>query len=390
MEYEPGKSPLICNLMPGLTEVGKIKIGRKGEERVSQSGGKWRVPVKLDHFVVTTLERDKTDNFVVDQKIMKDLGPEPKKIPIRLLFDSIEANFQSRYSCYKGKTLWCSGDGRGAFRTNEKGVKDPVTCPCGREQPTHKGPEKCKINGCLACMIDGADTIGGVWKYRTTGYNSTVGIMSSLSLIRALSGGLLAGLSLDMTIQPKVGTDPDGKSVTIQVVGVVFRGGLVDLRKKTLEIASQNADFRARLANVEAEVVKQIGVDAELVDQAGDIVDEFHPEGDTAPTLQPPGTPQAPEQPPTAAVVQPSPAAPEAPKRGRGRPPAAAKAPEAPAPAPERTAEDATPFASAAAPFAPAYAKAAAEIYTKPPNPPAEPEPPTVQAPEGASEMVFD
>jgi hypothetical protein len=356
--------------MPGLTEVGKIKIGRKGEERTSQSGSKWRVPVKLDHFVVTTLERDKTDNFVVDQKIMKDLGAEPKKIPIRLLFDSIEANFQSRYSCYKGKTLWCSGDGRGALRTNEKGIKELVTCPCGREQPTYKGPEKCKINGCLACMIDGADTIGGVWKYRTTGYNSTVGIMSSLSLIRALSGGILAGLALDMTIQPKVGTDPDGKSVTIQVVGVVFRGGLTDLRKKVLEIASQNADFRARLANVEAEVVKQIGVDAELVDQAGDIVDEFHPEGDTAPTLQPPfsGTPPvaAPAESKGDAPTPPS-AAPEAPRRGRGRPPAVAKAPEAPAPA------------------------APVELVAEqPPAPPVEPEPPTVQAPEGASEMIFD
>ncbi len=370
--YEPGKSPLICNLMPGLTEVGKIKIGRKGEERTSQSGGKWRVPVKLDHFVVTTLQRDQTDNFVVDQKIMKELGPDPKKIPIRLLFDSIEANFQSRYSCYKGKTLWCSGDGRGANRANAQGIKEPVICPCGREQPGYKGTDglKCKINGCLACMIDGADTIGGVWKYRTTGYNSTVGIMSSLSLIRALSGGLLAGLSLDLTIQPKVGTDPDGKSVTIQVVGVVFRGGLADLRKKTLEIASENADFRVRLMNVEKEAIKLIGVDAELVDQAGDIVDEFHPEGDTSPTLQAPGTEPPKAEAPVAraataiASAAPAPAAPEAPKKPRGRPP---KEPAVQPPAPA-----ATPPAAAPEP------------------PPQEPEPPMVEPPDGAQEVLFE
>lgn len=288
--YAPGKSPLILNLMPGLTEIGKIKIGRKGELRKSSAGTEWRLPIKLDHFVVTTLERDKDDNFKTDDKIMKMLGENPKSIPIRLLFDSLEANFQSRYSAYKGKTLWCSGDGCGAFRATSTGAKEAVSCPCGREQPTYKGAEKCKMNGCLSCMIDGADTIGGIWKFRTTGYNSTVGIMSSLSLIRALSGGLLAGLDLSMTIQPKVGTDPDGKSVTIQVVGIVFRGSVQKLQEKTLEIARQNADFRVRLSHVESEVLKMIGVDAELVDQAGDIVDEFHPEEPPTPDLQPPQT----------------------------------------------------------------------------------------------------
>jgi hypothetical protein len=326
--YAPGKSPLILNLMPGLTEIGKIKIGRKGEERTSQSGSKWRVPVKLDHFVVTTLERDKDDNFKVDDNIMKQLGDKPHRIPIRLLFDSIEANFQSRYSCYKGKTLWCSGDGRGAFRLRDvvklgEPTKQEIICPCGREQPTYKGPEKCKMNGCLSCMIDGADTIGGIWKYRTTGYNSTVGIMSSLSLIRALSGGLLAGLDLDMTVQPKVGTDPDGKSVTIQVVGVVFRGNIQQLQAKTLEIARRDADFRVRLAKVETEVLKMIGVDTELVDHAGDIVGEFHPEEPPAPDLKPPtgieqpGTPEQPAQPTSPA------------KARRGRPAKATQAPEA-------------------------------------------------------------
>jgi hypothetical protein len=293
MQYEPGKSPLIRNLLPGLTEIGKIKIGKKGTARPTSAGtGTWRPPVKLDHFIVTGLERDAADNdnFKVDVQIMKILGEKPRKIPIRLLFDSVEANFQSRYSCYRGKTLFCSGDGEGAFQTNEKGLKVWIQCPCGREQPGYKGQDKCKINGVLSCIIDGADVVGGVWKFRTTGYNSTVGMQSSLCLIRSLSGGLLAGLDLDMTIQKKVGTDPDGKSVTIEVVGVLFRGSIQALQKKSLEIASTNAEFRVRLAHVEEEVIKMIGVDSELVDQAGDIVEEFHPEQSPAPQL---ATPQA-------------------------------------------------------------------------------------------------
>ena len=293
MQYEPGKSPLIRNLLPGLTEIGKIKIGKKGTARPTSAGtGTWRPPVKLDHFIVTGLERDPNDNdnFKVDAQIMKMLGENPKKIPIRLLFDSVDANFQSRYSCYHGKTLWCSGDGIGAFRLDDKGLKAPVRCPCGREQPGYKAQDKCKINGALSCIIDGAEVVGGVWKFRTTGWNSTVGMQSSLFLVHSLSGGLLAGLDLDLTIQKKVGTDPDGKSVTIEVVGVLFRGSIAALQKKSLEIASSNAEFRVRLANVEQQVIKMIGVDAELVDQAADIVEEFHPEQSPVPQL---ATPQA-------------------------------------------------------------------------------------------------
>ncbi|MGB7568381.1 MAG: hypothetical protein WBM07_10995 [Chitinivibrionales bacterium] len=286
--YEKGKSPLIRNLMPGLTEIGKIKIGRKGELRTGPNG-QWRVPVRLDHFIVTTLERDKDDNFIQNATIMKLLGEKPKRIPICLLFDSIEANFQSRYSCYNGKTLWCSGDGVRAYRQVKlNSPREPVDCPCGREQPDHKGKDKCKINGCLSCMINGADTVGGIFKYRTTGYNSTVGIMSSLSLIRAMTGGLLAGLDLALTVQPKVGTDPDGKSVTIQVVGVEFNGSIQTLHKKALQIATENADFRMRLAHVEDDVKRLIGVDTEAIDQAADITEEFYPEDEPTPKLAEP------------------------------------------------------------------------------------------------------
>jgi hypothetical protein len=158
--------------------------------------------------------------------------------------------------------------------------------------------------------------------------------MSSLSLIRALSGGLLAGLDLSMTVQPKVGTDPDGKSVTIQVVGVVFRGSVQQLQEKTLEIARSNADFRVRLAHVETEVMKMIGVDSELVDQAADIVDEFHPEDPPVSDLKPPASLQPPtvEAAPAAQVAGTLPSEPV--KKGRGRPHKSEPAAPAPAPAP--------------------------------------------------------
>jgi len=40
-------------IKPGLPEMGKIKAGTKGEE-VSFSGGKkFRLPKKLDHYIIT-------------------------------------------------------------------------------------------------------------------------------------------------------------------------------------------------------------------------------------------------------------------------------------------------------------------------------------------------
>jgi hypothetical protein len=287
-EYEPGKAPFIYGIMPGLTERGKIKIGRKGETRTGQNGP-YQLPTRLDHFVITTLERDETNNFKRDTSLYASLKFEDnlKRIPIMLLFDEIPLVFQYRYTCYKGKTLFCSGDGRAAHQ-----IKDPqkpervqVVCPCFRKEPTYTGEDgrgngKCKINGKLSVVITGANVIGGVWVFRTTGYNSTVGIISSLTLIKTMTGGILAGIPLVMTIQPKVATNPiDGKSQTIQVVGIEYAGTMDDLQNGALKLVQKNAEYRARLGNVQQEVIKLISVDAGADrDDASDIVDEFHPE----------------------------------------------------------------------------------------------------------------
>lgn len=285
------KSPIIKNLIPGLTERGKIKIGCKGEVRHKTSGqGTYQLPQKLDHFIVTTLERGKDGNFIPDSAIHLKIGEKPKEIPITLLFDDIALNFQCRYACYNGKTLFCSGDGEVAEQLKDANKpsdgRKEVQCPCVRQEPTYTPSSgKCKINGTLSVMIDGVNSVGGIHKFRTTGYNSTVGILSSLSLIRSLTGGFLAGLPLKMIIQPKVCTSPaDGSSQTVYVVGIEFAGSLADLQQKTLKIAQGNADFRVRMLKVEEDVRKLISVDASLIDEAGDITDEFYPnDNDTQP-----------------------------------------------------------------------------------------------------------
>ena len=275
-EYEPGKNPQIKGLIPGLTEIGKIKIGRKGAERKNAEGKTWQLPEKVDHFIVTTLDRGPDNNFLPDKELCArlKLAEKPKEIPITLLFDDLSLNFQSRYVCYVGKKLACSGDGENAITAGHK----IIPCPCPQKEPTYKGPDKCKMKGWLSCLITGAGIVGGVWKFRTTGYNSTVGIMSSLSLIATMTGGFLAGIPLRMRIMPKVATNPDnGQSVTIYVVGITFAGDMAQLQKTSLAIAQSNAEYRQRMIGVEDAMRKLISVDAEIVDQAGDINEEHYP-----------------------------------------------------------------------------------------------------------------
>lgn len=107
---DPRRSLSIKGLMPGLVERGKIKIGIKGRTTESGRGKEFQPPQKLDHFIVTTLQRAPDGNFVRDEAVHARIGDRPTEIPIRLLYDDSELDFQSRYVCFRGKTMWCSGD----------------------------------------------------------------------------------------------------------------------------------------------------------------------------------------------------------------------------------------------------------------------------------------
>ncbi len=360
------KDLMVKNLMPGLVERGKIKIGMKGEWRESQSSGKkFQLPTKLNHFVITTMERGADNNFNRDEVLHQALGEKPVSIPIRLLYDAIELNFQTRYSCYRGTTLLCFGNGeKGNPMKDTAGTRGECPCPCNHQDPKYTGADKCKINGTLSVMIDQAGSVGGVWKFRTTSYNSVVGILSSLVLIKRISGGALAGIPLDLTIQPKTVANPlDGKMQTIYVVGIEFRGSVKQLQDAGYTIALEYKKHDLRIGHLEGEARRLLAVDAAAFNESPeDIEKEFYsPEAREAelkaardagapPDLFPPGDEKAPSE--TQPAAQPEKKDPPAPekkeppaagdpppaggKNPRGRPPKprAAGAPPAQPPAP--------------------------------------------------------
>lgn len=276
------QSLIIKGLCPGLTERGKIKIGEKGRMITSAKGNQFQPPQKLDYFKVTSLFRGPDGNYQLDSEVHGKYGDKPRILPIRLLYDEIDLNFQCRYACFNGKTMWCAGDGETGLRLHESGSgRVPVPCPCGRQEPTYTGVDRCKINGTLGVIIDGINSVGGVWKFRTTSYNSVVGILSSLALIKRITGGPLAGLPLHLTLNPKtVITPTDGKSMNVWVVGVEYRGSVEDLQKIGYEKAKHDAVHYARIEAIETEARRIIARDPVHIDDEDpqEIIEEFYPE----------------------------------------------------------------------------------------------------------------
>lgn len=264
----------IKNLIPSLPERGKIKIGIKGELRKGKSA-EYRLPQKLDYFRIVTIERnpDDNDNFIIDQEIHDIYGEKPTEIKVRLLYDDIALNLLCNYKCYSGRKVYCVGDGEVATLSDGKQVK----CPCERIEAEYDKADKCKINGCLSVLIDGAEKVGGVWKFRTGSFNSVAALSGSLLFIKSITNGLLAGIPLTLCLSPKSVTNPKTQSPqTIYFVSAEYRGKVEELRKLGYKIALDRKTYEVRMEDIEAEARKTIEYDPEFMDKDTGV--EFYPE----------------------------------------------------------------------------------------------------------------
>lgn len=274
---------MVKGLRPGLTEVGKIKIGMKGEVKKSRAGNEFQQPVKLDHFRVTTLERGADGNFLLDEHVHSPdmYGPTPRELPIRLLFNDPYLSFQTSYTAYWGKTRWCVGNGENAQRLQKDGSFKEVTCPCPNLEPDFEGNGKCKINGKLSVLVDGANSVGGVWVLRTTSRNTCESIWNSLMWLTAATGGQIANIPLLLTIRPQQATLPDGSASTIYVVRVGFRGTFEELRTQAEQRAIADLQFGHRMREIEGQVLALTappGVGETDPDEETDTGAEFYPD----------------------------------------------------------------------------------------------------------------
>ena len=265
----------ILDLSPRLAEIGKIKIGGKSIKKIkSRSGNDWQPPVKFDHIVVTKLTRDAHGNLEKDMDIMKAIGDNTREIPIILLYDEISMNFRTSYAYYTSRSCVCRGDGKNANRMikNDKNelIETEVTCP-GTNCPEVQN-KKCKPNGILSAILPMKKKVGGVYKFRTTSWNSVQNILSALAYIAHQTGGKLAGIPLQLEMVTK-NTEKHGN---VETMNLVYNGVESDLQKAALIETTRREKYKLDIKQYEKKAIESGAVDDN--DDPAEIEAEFYVE----------------------------------------------------------------------------------------------------------------
>jgi hypothetical protein len=276
---------MIKTLPPRLAEIGKIKIGGKGDLITTKTGAKMRLATKFDHFKITKLSRDKHDNLILDEKTMELLGEKPKSLKCSLVYDDIDLNFLSSFSYFHGRKCFCRGDGEKAIRLYKTGkkieqkIKGKVTkvdefekreIKCTNGECEYLINSLCKPDGQLSVILSDASKVGGVHKFRTHGWNSVQNIQSSLMEISIKTGGILANIPMILEILPKY-VEGHGNIIT---VNISFDGTENELMKAALAEKK-----RRKLYQIDIKKIETLAIESGITDDnddPGDIEDEFY------------------------------------------------------------------------------------------------------------------
>lgn len=262
---------IIKGFTPSLKEIGKIKIGGKGEERPKAGGGTFRVPVKFDHFEIKSLMRDEKGDLMRDP-VMDILDEFPKELDCILLFNEPTLNFITRYNQYQGGKCLCQGDGETARQADGTKIEcNPETCP-------QFAKKLCKPNGILSVILMKSPRLGGVYKFRTTSFNSIRSILSSMFFLSSLTGGVLAMIPLKLTVSPmQVQPKDSAKPQTIYVVNIEFSGTAPELLQKTFEVQKYQSAMRESIMKLESKA-RMVLTAPETKEEIKEIEAEFYSE----------------------------------------------------------------------------------------------------------------
>ncbi len=274
----------------GLPRVGYAKIGAKSKAK----GG---APVKYDHIELTTVERDVDGLLVPDVPLMLELikagaktcggcsrskelaqkwdEPDlekglPCEIGILLPYDDIEANFPSALNYWRGGTRYCTGDGATAERLEivgeqKKGEKTypvygdrkpyagPTLKTCGNGCPDFES-RRCKPQARLRFVLGLQASIGGVYEWGTTSWNSIRNLTEALQLVKRMASGQLSWIPLIFDVVPQTVRPKQGPPNTAYIARVRFDGTPRDLIEKVHETLSIRAPMMAEVRQLEATI----------------------------------------------------------------------------------------------------------------------------------------
>jgi len=193
-----------------LPIVGQVKIGEKGEEKTSARGNKFRAPVQLPYFLITTLEKE--DNSVVpDMEMMEYYGAEfdddgnllqgPTRLPIALPFPKFTDSFETFYAQYDKNQLLCRSDGETAIMLDKK-TNEYVEMACNPDICQNFKNGQCKLHGNLHFYFRTGENlgdvqVGGVYVFKTTSMSTIYSLNdSAYDIARVLGDDNLASVPL--------------------------------------------------------------------------------------------------------------------------------------------------------------------------------------------------
>ena len=196
------------NVVKGVT-ISPPVIGRitMGHSKVTQKdGGTRTLPVRDDHFGITTLVQNKVDRTWEPHPVEASLKKANEKlvaIPVTIAYNDVNLNLKNCYSAFDSKSgrVLCSGNGEKARRSTDAGVQD-IDCP--RPDACQYGQaQRCKSMSRAYFRIEGSEDELGVFVLRTTSWNSLSTLGTRLSQLNGLTQGKIAGMPMMLVMKGK-------------------------------------------------------------------------------------------------------------------------------------------------------------------------------------------
>jgi hypothetical protein len=209
----------IANIVTGPHVQGVIRFSHSGQAGANDFQQHDNLQILARHHKQPALGQStpQLECHPLDSQLRSKAGSAEAKlqsIPVKLVFDSVEANLSGKYRAYDGKfnRVTCSGDGEKATRINPDGQTQAVEC---------KGPQNCDYacSGAAQCSLDlrlrlqieGQNNELDVFEFQSTSIHSYAALSAKLQMLKAYCGGL-AGAPLNLTIWAKSGVQSEFES----------------------------------------------------------------------------------------------------------------------------------------------------------------------------------
>ncbi|MGA3845153.1 phage capsid protein [Ralstonia nicotianae] len=258
--------------------IGRISIGR-----VTERNGK-RLPVAEDHFTLTTQVQQRGEWVLhpLNESLRKATPGKLRSIPVRLLFNDPDLNLRAEYTLFDRETgrPVCVGNGKRCKRVEEGGIAI-LPCP-SPEGCQFGGPGGCKPYGRLNVIVGDDDELGA-FILRTASWNSIRTLAARLHYFSAVSGNLLACLSLRLVLRGK-STAQSHRAAIYYVDLAVREGATLETtiaEARELDARRKAAGFDQAALDAAAQAGFANGAFEDSPEEAAAIAEEFFPEPTT-------------------------------------------------------------------------------------------------------------